>query len=73
MRDCHVGVWGWSIQCPPFKLVALPGQKRRVINDAFSPFVSFGVYAPRGVAEKIGGVYGEPSFLGGFPGGMSFR
>ncbi|RVX05917.1 hypothetical protein CK203_023905 [Vitis vinifera] len=40
---------------PPFKLVALPGQKRRVKNDVFSPFVSFGVYAPRGVAEKIGG------------------
>ena len=41
MRGCHVGVWGWSLQCPPFNLAILPGQKRRVKNDAFSPFISF--------------------------------
>ena len=64
MRGCYVGVWGWSLQCLPFNMAILPGQKRRVKNDAFKPFVSFLGFICHVVLRK-GGYLWRAAVLGG--------
>ena len=81
---CHVSHGGmlywiamWAFGGSPYNAplltwLFLPGQKKWLKNDAFSPFVSFwGLRATWRCGR--GGIYGEPPLLGGFPGGMSFR